>query len=103
MDDETIDDAVLATHEALSNAIDHAFDEQGGVGEVWIRAEWHDAEWVSVVVHDSGRWRPPPADPGTRGHGMTLIAGLSQRSAVHHTDSGTTVEMYWSLGERRRP
>ncbi len=95
LDSDTIDDVVLATHEALANAADHAFG--GGVGEVWLRADREGFDGLRVVVHDSGRWRPPPSDPGSRGHGMTLMAGLAQRCRVHRGKSGTTVEMFWRL------
>lgn len=95
LDTDTIDDVVLATHEALANAADHAFG--GEAGEVWLRADREGSDGLRVVVQDSGRWRPPPTDPGCRGHGMTLMAGLAQRCRVHRSQAGTTVEMYWRL------
>jgi serine/threonine-protein kinase RsbW len=94
VDDETTDDMVLATHEALSNVADHAYPD--GRGAVWLDAV-RDADDVSVVVRDRGRWRPPPIDPGHRGHGLTLISGLAQRVAVRRGTAGTTVEMHWQL------
>jgi serine/threonine-protein kinase RsbW len=97
LDADMIDDVVLATHEALANAADHAFG--GGTGEVLVCADRVDGDLLRVVVQDSGRWRPPPADPGFRGHGMTLMAGLAQRCRVQRDVAGTTVEMCWRLSE----
>lgn len=99
LDPDTIDDVVLATNEALANAADHAFG--AGTGEVVLHADRVDGDVLRVVVQDSGRWRPPPADPGYRGHGMTLMAGLAQRCRVQRGRAGTTVELYWRLPERR--
>jgi serine/threonine-protein kinase RsbW len=95
LDPDMIDDVVLATHEALANAIDHAFG--GGEGEVVVRADRVDGDVLRVVVQDRGCWRPPPADPGFRGHGMALMAGLAQRCRVQRDLAGTTVEMCWRL------
>ncbi|SHL19542.1 Histidine kinase-like ATPase domain-containing protein [Pseudonocardia thermophila] len=95
LDPDTIDDVVLAAHEALSNAADHAFGD--GSGEVVLRAVREGRDGLRIIVRDSGRWRPPPADPGFRGHGMTLMAGLAQRCRVHRDQAGTTVELYWKL------
>lgn len=98
LDTDTIDDVVLATHEALANAADHAFDSDSG--EVWLRADRDGPDGLRVVVEDTGRWRPPPADPGCRGHGMTLMAALAQRCRVRRSRAGTTVELYWRLAKR---
>ena len=95
LDPDTIDDVVLASNEALANAADHAFVD--GAGEVVLRADRVGGDVLRVLVQDSGRWRPPPADPGFRGHGMTLMAGLAQRCRVQRSGSGTTVEMYWRV------
>jgi anti-sigma regulatory factor (Ser/Thr protein kinase) len=95
LDPDTIDDVVLATHEALANAADHAFGESSG--EVVLRADRVEGDLLRVVVQDSGRWRPPPADPGFRGHGMALMTGLAQRCRVQRSRAGTTVEMCWWL------
>lgn len=97
LDTDVIDDIVLATNEALANAADHAFG--GRSGEVWVRVHREGRDGLRVLVQDSGRWRPPPADPGCRGHGMTLIAALAQRCRVRRGRAGTTVEMYWRLPE----
>ncbi|MDN5860774.1 MAG: ATP-binding protein [Pseudonocardia sp.] len=95
LDTDTIDDIVLATNEALANAAEHAFDD--GTGEVRLLADREGFDELRVIVQDRGEWRPPPAHPGHRGHGLTLMAALAQRCRVHRDRGGTTVEMYWRL------
>jgi anti-sigma regulatory factor (Ser/Thr protein kinase) len=48
---------------------------------------------VDVVVRDEGRWRPPPADSGSRGRGLALIRRLATDVEVEHPgpDGGTAV------------
>ncbi|GAA1244985.1 ATP-binding protein [Pseudonocardia aurantiaca] len=91
---DTVDDLVLATHEALANVADHAYPE--GVGEAFVDAECRSGT-VLVVVRDRGQWQPPPGDPGWRGRGLMIIHGLAERVEVRHGDAGTTVKMQWPL------
>ncbi|WP_367278860.1 ATP-binding protein [Pseudonocardia sp.] len=92
---DDVDDLVLATYEALANVADHAYPQ--GPGEAWVEAGLAPPDEVVVVVSDRGRWRPPPADPGLRGRGMTLIAALTERVAVQRGDAGTSVVMHWRV------
>src|SRR2546421_1970448 len=89
---EAVDDIVLATHEALANIADHAYPEGGGDAE--LDAACVDGE-VRVVVRDHGRWRPAPPDPGWRGRGLVLIAGLAEHVDVRRAGAGTSVAMRW--------
>jgi len=95
MASETVEDLVLATHEALANVADHAYPD--GDGEAWVEALCQPPGMLTVVVRDRGRWRPPPEDPGRRGHGMAIIRGLAERVVIRRGDLGTTVEMRWML------
>ncbi|MEJ3652320.1 ATP-binding protein [Actinomycetes bacterium KLBMP 9759] len=95
---DVVEDVVLATNEALANVADHAYPDR--VGDAWVELERRSAGELVVVVADRGRWRPPPADPGFRGHGLTLIKGLADRVAIRHSPAGTTVEMVWHLSRR---
>ena len=52
---------------------------------------------VRICVADSGSWKTPPADPGTRGRGLLLIRTVSDHVEVEGTDEGTTVEMTFLL------
>ncbi len=52
---------------------------------------------VRICVVDSGSWKTPPADPGTRGRGLLLIRTVSDQVEVEGTDEGTSVEMSFRL------
>jgi serine/threonine-protein kinase RsbW len=93
---DAVDDIVLATHEALANVADHAYPDGGG--EAVLDAACEQGE-VRVVVSDHGSWRPP-SDPGWRGRGLVLIAGLAERVDVYRAAAGTSVAMRWRLPER---
>jgi len=95
MPSDEVDDLVLATHEALANVADHAYPE--GHAEAWLDARRRAPNTLVVTVRDGGHWRTPPADPGFRGHGLTMIRGLAERVEVRRWAVGTTVAMYWSL------
>lgn len=87
-------DLVLATHEALANAVDHAYP--AAAGAVSVTAECNGAD-VLVVVRDHGSWRPPqPVNGRGRGRGLLLIRHLADHVDLSHDNNGTTVRMTWS-------
>jgi anti-sigma regulatory factor (Ser/Thr protein kinase) len=70
---QTVEELVLASYEALANAVEHAYRDRL-VGLLDLRAHADRVLGiVTVTVTDYGCWRPPPADPGSRGWGLTLI------------------------------
>jgi serine/threonine-protein kinase RsbW len=89
---DTVDDMVLATHEALANVADHAYP--GGGGDAELEAVCADGE-IRVVVSDHGRWQPPAPDPGWRGRGLVIICGLADEVDLQQADAGTSVAMRW--------
>jgi serine/threonine-protein kinase RsbW len=91
---DTVDDVVLATHEALANVADHAYPDGGG--NAYVEGDC-DGGNVVVVVRDHGRWQTPARDPGWRGRGLTIIYGLAEHVELQHSDAGTTVVMRWAL------
>ncbi|HLU57218.1 MAG TPA: ATP-binding protein [Pseudonocardia sp.] len=95
LSDDAVDDIVLATHEALANVADHAYPDGGGEAE--LDAACVDGE-IRVVVRDHGRWQVP-REPGWRGRGLILIAGLAERVDVQRQAAGTCVAMSWRLPE----
>jgi anti-anti-sigma factor len=48
-------------------------------------------------VADEGRWRPPPADPGFRGRGLTLLRELSTSVRLDRRPDGTVVTFVLTL------
>jgi anti-sigma regulatory factor (Ser/Thr protein kinase) len=78
----------LASGEACANAIEHAYAP--GPASFELEAQ-HEAGVVTLVVRDSGRWRPPR---GThRGRGMHIIEASMDELEVEITTAGTAVLM----------
>jgi serine/threonine-protein kinase RsbW len=89
-------DVVLATDEAVSNAVEHAYPDTPGALMVFAGCS-RRANAVRVVVADHGRWSPPSAEPGIRGRGLEMMEKLAQVFRLAHTRHGTTVLLGWSL------
>jgi anti-sigma regulatory factor (Ser/Thr protein kinase) len=90
-------DVVLAVHEAVANAIDHAYlDAAPGRIRVTARMTFlagRTRARLVATVRDWGRWRPAPVDPGYRGHGLTVMRGCMHSVEVSGADHGTQVRM----------
>ncbi|MDT7765817.1 MAG: hypothetical protein QOC63_5237, partial [Mycobacterium sp.] len=84
-------DIVLVVNEACSNSVEHGYRGREP-GTMRIEAAIDDRH-VTVQVADSGSWKTPPADPGTRGRGLLLMRVLSERVELDGTAEGTTVGM----------
>lgn len=80
--------AVLATHEAVANAIEHA----NPCNTIWVRATIEKAR-LTVEVTDSGTWRLETSENDERGRGLMLIRGLVSRLDIQRQPTGTTVRM----------
>jgi PAS domain S-box-containing protein len=85
--DDMRDDVVVATSEAVSNSIRHAY----GPSSAWveIEAELAGGE-VEVVVRDRGRWRPPR---GAGGRGIDLMQACMASVEIEQGPEGTVVRM----------
>ncbi len=85
--DDMRDDVVVATSEAVSNSIRHAY----GPSSAWVEIE---AELVGgeleVVVRDRGRWRPPR---GGGGRGIDLMQACMASVEIDQGPEGTVVRM----------
>jgi PAS domain S-box-containing protein len=99
--DEREADIVLVVNEACSNSVEHAY-RGSEPGRVRVEADVDD-DVVRVCIADSGSWKTPPADPGTRGRGLPLIRAISDEVALEGTDEGTTITMTFHLTPRDRP
>ena len=93
---ETISaDIILVVNEACTNCVEHAYRGQAP-GRMRIDAETGD-RLLQIRVTDFGSWKPPPADPGTRGRGLSLIRTVSNGAEVDGTPEGTTIGMTFHL------
>jgi len=88
---------VLATHEALANAIQHS----GVSSSVRVRAR-AASEGVEIVISDDGSWKAPDEVPNDeRGRGLKLIRLLVPDAEVSTGVSGTTIRLsHRFTGER---
>jgi GAF domain-containing protein/anti-sigma regulatory factor (Ser/Thr protein kinase)/anti-anti-sigma regulatory factor len=88
---------VLAAGELCANAVEHAYppDSDSAV-EVALARE--PGGVLTLVVRDHGRWRPPPADPGDRGRGLSIVRALMHAVDVDEGADGTTVSARYRPG-----
>ena len=95
IDQETTNAVTLSVYEALANAVEHAYREEGR-GPVEVSAV-RIGRTLTLIVTDHGRWRAPDRDHRARGRGLTLIRRLGSYADVAGTATGTTVRMTWQL------
>jgi signal transduction histidine kinase/DNA-binding response OmpR family regulator/anti-sigma regulatory factor (Ser/Thr protein kinase) len=81
-------DVTVAVSEAAANAIEHPIAPAEPVITVESSV---DDEAVTVVVRDTGSWKPA-ASAGFRGRGLALIGALSELS-VARSETGTAVTL----------
>jgi len=94
VDPEVLYDITLATGEACTNAIEHAYAP--GVASFDLEAMCRDDD-VVVTVRDYGSWRPPRGQ--NRGRGLKLMETLMDEVKVRREQTGTTVELRRVVGE----
>ncbi|WP_173123762.1 ATP-binding protein [Kibdelosporangium persicum] len=87
-------DIVLATDEAISNAVEHAYPGDSGTLTLFA-ARIQPDHAVRIIVSDEGEWRPPPENPGFRGRGLVMMERLAEVFELAHTPLGTTVVLGW--------
>jgi anti-sigma regulatory factor (Ser/Thr protein kinase) len=79
---------LVASGEAVSNAIEHAYGPSGGQLQV---SGTRTGEDVTVTVRDFGQWRPSRGS--NRGRGFRLMEGLVDEVVVSHERDGTEVRL----------
>ena len=87
-----VNDLVLASAEACSNAIRHAYGPSAGTVEV---EAYRDDGEIELVVRDFGRWRERRGPGG--GRGLSLIEALTPSIHIERSESGTVVTMRRSI------
>ncbi|MHC1558956.1 ATP-binding protein [Actinomycetospora sp. C-140] len=91
LDEDVVDDLVMAASEALENCCDHAFvDREAGV--MTLGAHIVDGALVITIV-DDGVWQDPPTDPGDRGRGLGMMRALADDVDVRAGPDGTLVAL----------
>jgi anti-sigma regulatory factor (Ser/Thr protein kinase) len=78
----------LATSEAASNAVEHAYGGREGRFSVGASV---DERVIRVTVLDTGRWRA--TKPRGRGRGMAVMRGLVDSVVVEPGEHGTTLTL----------
>ncbi|GAB3010437.1 SpoIIE family protein phosphatase [Mycobacterium bourgelatii] len=88
-----IQDILIATGEAVANAIEHGHRDRPG-GAVTLQATAL-VDRVQVTVSDTGTWKTPRAVPDvSRGRGIMLMRRLMEDVAIDSSDGGTTVHLH---------
>ena len=97
LDDERLNDVLLAVYEALANAAEYAYLDAPQPGTVDFRATHPgDSGTLDVTVVDHGHWRPPVTPPTQlRGRGIPLMHLLADSAAIDVTGPGTHVTLAW--------
>lgn len=90
---EQIQDMLVATGEAVANAIEHGHRDRPE-GTISLRAT-AVVDGLHVSVIDTGAWKMPREVPSEfRGRGISLMRCLVQDVSIHSSDAGTTVHMF---------
>ncbi|WP_410567600.1 SpoIIE family protein phosphatase [Amycolatopsis sp. cmx-4-61] len=93
LDTEQIQNVLVATGEAVANAIEHGHRDTPG-GAIRLNAAAF-VDQVHVTITDTGTWQPPqPSANSRRGRGMTMMRELVNEVSVHPTTGGTTVHLH---------
>jgi anti-sigma regulatory factor (Ser/Thr protein kinase) len=88
---------LVATGEAVANAMEHAYADQDS-GHVTLRAtRTHDR--ITVEIEDSGTWKPA-VSRDERGRGFSLMRALGSRLDVERSPMRTRLILQFALGER---
>jgi len=87
-------DLVLATHEAVANAIEHA----EGQGRVAVKANLSEGE-ITIDVTNQGAWKSDQrTDISDRGRGLLLMRALADDVVITSSGDAVTVSVRRSLG-----
>ena len=84
------DAVILATHEAVANAIQHS----GTADRVRVRAD-AKPDGLTIEITDDGVWKIPDDPPSQeRGRGLSLIRSLVSDATIDTDAGGTTVRLH---------
>lgn len=90
--DEALASAILlASGEAVANAVEHAYAGMKAPGDMLVRARSGNAG-VEIVVEDFGCWSTSAGDP-LRGRGLALMHELATIASIEAASTGTIVRL----------
>jgi integral membrane sensor domain MASE1/GAF domain-containing protein/anti-sigma regulatory factor (Ser/Thr protein kinase) len=93
---ERIDDVVLGLGEAVSNAIEHAYNGQAAA---MIDVEGIiDGDRLEITIRDEGKWRPGPSR-NDGGRGIDVMRAVTVEMEIETGSDGTTVRLVHELGD----
>ncbi|WP_326547493.1 SpoIIE family protein phosphatase [Mycolicibacterium sp. ND9-15] len=89
-------DVLIATGEALANAVEHGHrDDPGGTVRLHATAL---ADRLHLTIADTGAWKAPHHDPAAhRGRGIAMMRALMHEVSIEPGESGTTINMHASI------
>jgi serine/threonine-protein kinase RsbW len=97
--ERVLEDAKLATTEACTNVVRHAYAEGEGPLDVMIRP---DRDNLTIVVSDQGRGITPKTTSDTPGLGLPLIRALSDGLDIRHApERGSRIAMSFSARQHK--
>ena len=97
LDENQVADVGLAAHEAMANVVDHAYDQPGGLFDLYACS---GEGTITVTVTDRGHWKRAAQGRSTlRGRGLLIIRQLTRQFELTPHAHGTIVRMTW----RTRP
>ena len=88
-------DILIAIGEASANAFEHATagrDDGQEPVQITVTVRVTRAR-LEATVADTGSWRAPRAQPGTRGNGIPFMHALMDSVDISTSERGTTVTM----------
>jgi serine/threonine-protein kinase RsbW len=96
LDEERVADILLATDEAMSNCVDHAYRVVDYVGTMTLQISYLPVTTeLAVRVSDQGHWMEPEtaAVNAARGRGILLMRALADDCTIAGGQDGTTVSL----------
>lgn len=100
IDDGTAADIVVASNEAVSNVVEHAYAD-ATPNHVDLRAELR-GETIAITISDSGSWRDHVPTTADRGRGIAIMRAFAATVEIETETRGTTVRQVFDAGPRRR-
>lgn len=95
LDERRSFDAVVATGEAVANAIEHAYDRRPHQ-TFTVRGRFEERA-CTILVEDSGTWNE--VEPlATRGRGIMMMRELCDALEIERTPAGTSVALTFEMG-----